>query len=68
MKFRTVTGLRVARLLRLAYTSPAAMFRLGIRASSDLSPATTRFRAWAEAGKPAMHRNYHKRQNEGART
>ena len=53
----TVTGLRVTRFLRVAYTSPAAISRLRIGASSDPSPATTRFRASAEGRKAAMHRN-----------
>ena len=57
MKVRTVTGLRVARSLRLAYTSLAAVFRLRVGASSNPSPATARFRAWTENGKAAIHRN-----------
>ena len=56
-EFCTDAGLCVARLLRLAYTSLAAMFRLGIGASPDLSPATTRFRACAEDRKAAMYWN-----------
>ena len=44
--------------LRVAYTSPAAISRLGIVASSDPSPATTRFGACAERGKAAVHRHY----------
>ena len=59
IKFCTVAGLRVTSLLRYAYTSPAAMFGLRIGACSDPSPTTTRFRASAEGGKAAMHRNYH---------
>ena len=57
MQFCTFTGFCVACFLRLAYTSPATMFRLRIGAGSDPSPATARFRASAEDGKAAMHRN-----------
>ena len=55
--FRTCTGFRVACFLRCAYTSPAAISRLRVGASSDPSPATTRFRACAEGRKASMHRN-----------
>ena len=60
----TVTGLRVTRFLRVAYTSPAAISRLRIGASSDPSPATTRFRACAECGKAAVHRGYQECNNK----
>ena len=56
-QIHTVTGLRVARLLRHAHTSVTAISRLRISASSSLDPATTRFGACTEGRKAAMHRN-----------
>ena len=57
MKFCTCTGSCLACFLWCAYTSPTAISRLRIGASSDPGPATTCFRACAEGRKPAMHRN-----------
>ena len=56
-KVLTLTGLRVACLLRRAYTSFAAISRLGIGTRSSLNPTTTRFRASVEGGEATIHRN-----------